>query len=172
MESEEMFKQTEIGMIPDDWEEKPIGDVCKLVKEQYIPNENDVRPYIGLEHIEQGTLHLTGVGKSSDVKSNKFIFKKGQILFGKLRPYFRKVIHSSFNGVCSTDIWVIESKNGYDNGYLFYFFTNPEIIAEASRSSEGTKMPRAVWNYLSMLKKHFPPHRGTKENSRNTLFIR
>ena len=156
MKSKQKFKETEIGKIPEDWEVKSIGDVCDLVREQLIPDKNDVRPYIGLQHIGQGTLRLVDIGKSSNVSSNKFVFHKGQILFGKLRPYFKKVIRPNFDGVCSTDIWVINSKRGYDNGFLFYFFANQDIINEADISSEGTKMPRAVWNYLSKVKKAFP----------------
>ena len=90
------------------WEVKKIKDTCKLIKKQYKPNEEENKKYIGLEHIEQGSLKLLGVGNSSNAISNKFIFEKGQILFGKLRPYFRKVVLSKFNGVCSTDIWVVK----------------------------------------------------------------
>ncbi|WP_164909038.1 restriction endonuclease subunit S [Methanohalophilus sp. WG1-DM] len=133
-----------------------IDNVCELVREPFTPSDDDIRKYVGLEHIEQGTLKLCGIGSSSCVKSNKLQFRSGQILFGKLRPYFRKVIRPDFDGVCSTDILVIDSKKGYDNGYLFYFFANNEMIEEATRSSEGTRMPRASWKYLSQLKKPFP----------------
>lgn len=150
------FKQTEIGKIPEEWEIKEIGDTCQLVKNIFTPSSKDNFHYIGLEHIEQGTLKLNGVGKSSEIESNKFFFKKGQILFGKLRPYFRKVIRPNFEGVCSTDIWVINSKEGFDNSFLFYFFADKRIIDEATNSSEGTKMPRAVWSYISNLKYKFP----------------
>ena len=157
MKHEGEFKETEIGKIPEYWENKRIGDVCQLVKEQFIPTKEDIRNYVGLEHIEQGTLHLADIGKSSEVDSNKLIFKKGQVLFGKLRPYFRKVYRPNFDGVCSTDIYVINAKKGYDNGFLFYFFANKDIIDEATNSSEGTRMPRASWNYLSGLERFFPP---------------
>ncbi|MBI5458933.1 restriction endonuclease subunit S [Methanobacterium sp.] len=150
------FKKTEIGLIPEDWEVKRIKDVCKLVRKSFYPNENDVRPYLGLEHIAEGILKLNGIGSSSDVKSGKLVFNKGQILFGKLRPYFRKVYRPNFDGVCSTDIFVIDKKDNNDNGFLFYFFANPIIIDIATQSSEGTRMPRASWNYLSDLEFSFP----------------
>ena len=62
--------------------------------------------YIGLEHIEQKTLQLKNYGNASQVTSNKKFFQKGDILFGKLNPHFRKVIFAEFDGICSTDIWV------------------------------------------------------------------
>jgi type I restriction enzyme S subunit len=70
--------------------------------------------------------------------------------------YFRKVYRPKFDGVCSTDIWVIDSKGQFDNGFLFYFLADQRIINEASNSSEGTRMPRARWDYLSRLKFAFP----------------
>ena len=139
------------------WQTKKIGDCCKLIKKQYVPNKEDNKNYIGLEHIEQETLKLNGLGNSSNAISNKFIFEKGQVLFGKLRPYFRKVFRPNFEGVCSTDIWVIDSKDGFDNNFLFYFFADQKIIDEATNSSEGTRMPRAKWDYLSELEFEFPP---------------
>lgn len=108
----------------------------------------DMRPYIGLEHIQQQTLRLLSIGKSTDVVSGKYVFKSGDILFGKLRPYFRKVVRPKFEGVCSTDIFVIRSKNGVDQGFLYYLMASEEMVAVASKASEGTKMPRASWNYL------------------------
>lgn len=152
----EGFKETEIGLIPEEWEVKKIGDVCQQVRNSFNPNEKDIRTYIGLEHINEGSLTLNGVGSSSDVKSGKFVFLKGQILFGKLRPYFRKVYRPDFDGVCSTDILVLDKKDDYYNRFLFYFFANPLIIDIATQSSEGTKMPRASWKYLTELKFAFP----------------
>ncbi len=150
------FKETEIGLIPEDWEVKKIKDVCKQVRESFDPEENEEMPYIGLEHINEDSLTLNRIGSSLDVKSGKLAFKKGHILFGKLRPYFRKVYRPDFDGVCSTDIFVINGEEGYDNGFLFYFFANPLIIEIATLTSEGTRMPRASWSYLSDLKFPFP----------------
>ena len=111
------------------------------------PKECVGKKYIGLEHIEKGSLHLIGIGNSDDVQSVKFRFKEGQILFGKLRPYFRKVIMPNFDGVCSTDIFVFEAKEDNDNKFFFYFLSNPSMIEEATLSSTGTRMPRASWDY-------------------------
>jgi len=146
-----------MNKISDDWKIYKLGEMCRVKRNIYVPSPDDKRKYIGLEHIGQGTLSLVGVGDSTDVKSAKFSFKKGQILFGKLRPYFRKVVKPNFDGVCSTDILVIDAKEGFYNCFLFYFFANPEIVEEATLSSEGTRMPRASWDYLSNLQRAIPP---------------
>ena len=132
---------------PKDWKETTLGEVAKLAKDQWLPG-NESQKYIGLEHINQGDLHINGFGCSSSLESNKFYFKQGDILFGKLRPYFRKVWKASFDGICSTDIWVIRAKEGYDQNFLFYFMANPVLIDKSTGASTGTKMPRADWDFL------------------------
>jgi len=93
-------------MMVEGWKTYKLKEVAELRKVQYQPNGEDL-PYIGLEHIEQQTLRLNGIGSSKNVISNKYKFISGDILYGKLRPYFRKVYMPKFSGVCSTDIYVI-----------------------------------------------------------------
>ena len=138
------------------WKKYKLGDVARLLKKQYSPNQEDDLAYIGLEHIEQQTLRLNGIGKSSKVTSQKFKFSSGDILFGKLRPYFRKVYRPKFDGVCSTDIWVVRAKEGFEQGFLFYFVANQDFINESNSGSSGTRMPRADWGHLSKTEWNIP----------------
>ena len=78
------------------WDNKFFGECAELIKDIVQPSNALGSPYIGLEHISQGQLSLLGFGKSDDVISAKSRFRKGDILFGKLRPYFRKVIIAPF----------------------------------------------------------------------------
>lgn len=138
------------------WANKSFGDCAELVKDVIQPGNAQGMPYIGLEHISQGQLILLGVGKSEDVVSAKFRFNKGDILFGKLRPYFRKVIIAPFDGVCSTDIWVVRAKPSTNQRYLFYWMASDEFVDTSSRASEGTKMPRARWDYVEQIRQYIP----------------
>lgn len=131
-----------------EWKEYKFSDFVELIKDIYSPNVYDEINYIGLEHIEQETLRLNSVGKSKDVTSNKFQFKKNDVLFGKLRVYFRKVVKPKFDGICSTDIWVLRAKEGFDQDFLFYFVANWDFINLADSGEGGTRMPRADWNFL------------------------
>lgn len=132
-------------------ENKPFtfGECATEVRDKVQPEGANGARYIGLEHIEQGTLHLNGFGSANDVSSTKSKFSKGDILFGKLRPYFRKVVRAPFDGVCSTDIWVVRSTNGIDQGFLYYWMASQEFVDFSMQGSEGTKMPRAKWNHVS-----------------------
>jgi len=138
------------------WINKRFDQCAELIRETVDPKELNNVPYIGLEHIAQESLCLVGYGTSGDVNSAKSRFKKGDILFGKLRPYFRKVVIAPFDGVCSTDIWVVRSKPETDRKFLFYWMASHEFIEESTRSSEGTRMPRAQWEFVSRIEKLVP----------------
>ncbi|MGB3908489.1 MAG: restriction endonuclease subunit S [Methanomethylovorans sp.] len=134
-----------------EWKEKSLLKLAIVYKESWKVGDEKC-PYIGLEHIEEGKLRLNGIGHSDIVTSNKYRFRENNFLFGKLRPYFRKVVLPRFSGICSTDIWVIGARNGTDLTFLFYLFANPEFINLAYSSSSGTKMPRADWSFMKNTK--------------------
>jgi type I restriction enzyme S subunit len=140
-----------------EWHPKQFGDCAELVRETVLPAATAGMPYIGLEHIAENRLSLTGVGVAEDVTSMKSRFRAGDILFGKLRPYFRKVVRVPFEGVCSTDIWVVRPKIGMDAGYIFYWMATQEFVDASMRGSEGTKMPRAKWDFVARLSQPIPP---------------
>ena len=139
-----------------EWKKYRLGDIAELRKEQIAPNGKE-QIYLGLEHIEQQALRLNGFGSSNDVVSNKFKFYNGDILYGKLRPYFRKVFNPKFEGVCSTDIYVIKNKAGIDISYLFYLIATEDFSLIANSGSTGTHMPRADWNQLKVTEWLVPP---------------
>ena len=131
-----------------DWSQTAFGDCALLVGDKVDPASCGDMPYIGLEHIGQGTLSLLGNGTAADVESTKTVFRAGDILFGKLRPYFRKVVRPDFDGICSTDIWVVRPKAGVDASFLFYLMASDAFVDFASQGSEGTRMPRAKWEHV------------------------
>jgi len=138
--------------------QKVLGDIAYLVRESYVPKDGNKIPYIGLEHIGQGTLTLDSFGWSTEVTSIKSRFSKGDILFGKLRPYFRKVIQAPFDGICSTDIWVVRAKEGINQRFLYYLMASQDFIDYVTQGSDGTKMPRANWSYASQFSFDIPSY--------------
>lgn len=141
----------------DQWPRLQFGDCVKLVRDTVLPTDLDDVPYIDLEHMGEGTLSLVGCGNASDVSSITGRFRRGDILFGKLRPYLRKMIRADFDGVCSTDIWVVRPTTKTDADYLFYLMASKEFVDVATRSSEGTKIPRAKWEWISRYEIPIPP---------------
>ena len=139
-----------------------LEQIAELVTDKWNPGDSK-EYYIGLEHIEGGIGKLSGVGSTEDIQSNKTHFKKDDILFGKLRPYFRKVVHVNFSGVCSTDIWVVRAKEGVDQKFLYYLMYSQEFVDLSMKASSGTRMPRANWKFLSQTEWHLPPLSKQKE---------
>lgn len=137
--------------------EVTLGECAELTRDFASPSNMGDALYIGLEHIGEGTLSLLGRGVATDVASTKAKFRCGDILFGKLRPYFRKVVRAPANGLCSTDIWVVRARNGVDQGYLYYCMASQQFIDFAAAGSEGTRMPRAKWDYASQYAISLPP---------------
>ena len=138
------------------WKELTLEEIAFISTNSWKPGDSKEK-YIGLEHIIENKLRISDIGCSTEVSSNKYIFKKGQILFGKLRPYFRKVVRPNFSGICSTDIWVINSKNGINTTFLFYLVASQKFIDISYASAGGTRMPRANWKFLSKTKWFIPP---------------
>ena len=143
--------------LPCGWRQVVFGECAVLVRDTVSPTDMGDVPYVGLEHIGEGTLSLVGSGVATDVTSAKSRFKNNDVLFGKLRPYFRKVVRARFDGICSTDIWVIRPAKGVDAGYLFYVMASQEFVDAATRGSEGTRMPRAKWDFVSRIRLRLPP---------------
>ena len=131
------------------WQKRSFVECASLVREVVSPTDLDNTPYIGLEHIGESSLSLEGHGKASSVVSAKSRFKRGDILFGKLRCSFRKVVRAPFDGICSTDIWVTRGKEGVDQGFLFYCMASQSFVDFADSGSEGTRMPRTQWDWVS-----------------------
>jgi len=139
-----------------------FGDCAELRSEKIDPKLSQDCFYVGLEHIEQQSLSLSGHGLGSDVDSQKQKFYKGDILFGKLRPYFRKVVVAPFDGICSTEIWVVKPKAGIDRNFVFYWMASEEFINSSTFASEGGRMPRAKWDWVS---KFLLPNLGASRQS-------
>jgi type I restriction enzyme S subunit len=146
----------ELRIKSEEWKRLELADIFDISKKKFDPKTSqENRKCIELEHISQGTGKLLGYTDSAEQKSIKNVFKKNQVLFGKLRPYLRKYWKTKFEGVCSTEIWVLEGKNVI-NDYSFYLVQSDKFIQLANISS-GSKMPRADWNYMSQIPFDIPP---------------
>lgn len=135
------------------WEEKKFGDVCWYNKNNGLHKGTR---YVGMEHIEQGTGDLLGTISSDEVLSNTFAFNKGDVLYGRLRPYLKKVIVANFDGCCSTEIFPIQS-NDIIASFLKYWFLTDEITNKVNATCAGCRMPRGNMNDVLKFGISYPP---------------
>jgi type I restriction enzyme S subunit len=142
---------------PLDWSGFRIADLAEVVTDGVgptdVPHET---PYLGLEHLPRRSTTLREWGSTASVTSRKLRFQAGDTLFGKIRPYFHKVVWSPFDGVASSDAIVFRVSNGVRlPGLLTTMLSSDALVAEAVATSNGTKMPRAdakaILNYRVIL---------------------
>lgn len=132
----------------EEWEEKKLGEIAEIKSDKYNPEKNPINyKCIELEHLATDTGQLLGFINSVDSKSIKNKFETGDVLFGKLRPYLRKFLIAPFDGVCSSEIWVLNGKQ-ITNWFLYYLIQTDCFLSLANQST-GSKMPRADWSVLS-----------------------
>jgi type I restriction enzyme, S subunit len=134
----------------DEWDYKIFDELINIKSESYNPSLNKENyKCIELEHINQNTGTINGYCNSQDQKSNKNIFKKNEVLFGKLRPYLKKYWYATFDGVCSSEIWVGKSKdqNIVTNKFIYDLFQSHYFL-QLCNLSTGSKMPRADWPFI------------------------
>lgn len=145
-----------IDDLPSDWSVRILGDVSSQRKEAIDPNNADFR-YVGLEHIDSGSPILTRFGSSAEVRSSKSRFYKGDILYGKLRPYLDKSVLATIDGICSTDIIVLKAEDSLFNDYLVHVIHTKPFLEYATKTMTGVNHPRTSWHSLKLFSVPLPP---------------
>lgn len=144
------FVDSELGPIPEGWDAGAVGAIAEFPRETVQPSDVDPEtPYVGLEHMPRRSIFLVESGRAQNVSSGKLAFREGDLLFGKLRAYFHKVIVAPGSGVCSTDIVVARSLRPEDAPYLWFTLFTDQFVDYATRVSGGTRMPRVKWQDMS-----------------------
>ena len=142
--------ESPLGLIPEGWRSSPLGELVhfkrKSVKKGKLENPT---PYMGLEHFPRKSFALTEWDVTTEIGSSKLAFEKGDILFGKIRPYFHKVGVAQTNGLCSSDTFVLSAIDAKYSNLIAMVTFSESFVAHAVQTSQGTKMPRANWDVLS-----------------------
>lgn len=146
--------------VPDGWRQVKFGDLCNNVRQSVLPDDVEPNtPYIGLEHMPRRSIALSSWGHAAQVTSTKNQFCIGDIIFGKIRPYFHKVGISFVDGVASSDAIVIRSAADDLRALVLLTASSDRFVATVSQSvREGSKMPRADWKVMSSYPIMLPPH--------------
>lgn len=134
--------KSEIHSLLNKYPKGSISDICNVSDKRENPQNNfDIEYiYLGLEHIESNTGKIT-INREFGRKilSTKNIFEKGDILYGKLRPYLNKVAEPSFSGICSTDIIVLKTDIPK---ILKYLLLSEDLVKQTSDLMKGVSLPR------------------------------
>lgn len=142
-----------------EWPTVCFGDVVENVNEtERDPQAAGLERFIGLEHLEPGSLHIREWGSVADGTTFTRLCRPGQVLFGKRRAYQRKVAVAEFEAVVSGDIYVLAPKDGRLLPELLPFICLSEHFFKfAVETSAGSLSPRTNWSHLAQFEFALPP---------------
>lgn len=133
------------------WDNIRLGDCIFYEKKN---SKGSSLPYVGMENISSGSMELIGEITVPKKPKSSFYFNNSHVLFGRLRPYLRKVLVPDFEGQCSNEIFCIKPKANVVREFLAYWLLEQNISSKIEATSTGTRMPRANMN--SLLEFNFP----------------
>lgn len=132
--------------LPNGWEWVRLNTIAEYNGRDNVgPKEISPETWVlDLEDIEKTTSKILRRAVYSDrqSKSTKSVFYRGDVLYGKLRPYLDKVVVADKDGVCTTEIVPIVPSQGIDAHYLRWLLKRPSFIKHVNELSYGVKMPR------------------------------
>jgi restriction endonuclease S subunit len=146
-----------LGEIPSHWMIDRMKDVVALRNEK-TDVASEEADYLELEDIESGTGRILNRRNTLEVESAVTLFNKGDVLFGKLRPYLEKYVHADFDGKCTGEILAFKPTR-ITSRFLFYCISSPWFIDRCNALAYGVKMPRVNWQtQLASFNLPLPPH--------------
>ena len=141
---EEFYIDEKFGKVPIGWEVKRVDEVSERKTEVIDPTRTkEVFDYVGLEHIVSNEFTRCGKGVSNETVALKVIFEKGDLLYGKLRPYLNKVIIADISGVGSTELIVLR-RNEFTK-WIYLNFQLQRFLDYTKSMTAGTQHPRVSW---------------------------
>jgi type I restriction enzyme S subunit len=155
------FKQTEAGVIPEDWKVRGLLTVVSIANGQVDPRSEPYRSMILVapDHITSGTGTLIAkhtAGEQGAI-SGKYVFNAGDVIYSKIRPHLRKAILADFNGLCSADMYPLRPGTDVIGGYILPIVLAQRFTTYATSVSARSGMPKINRTELAGFSVPLPP---------------
>ena len=137
----------------DAWERRKLGEIAN--RRNIISTKDEKLPRVEYEDINSGAGTLNKNINEKESSKIGVYFQKGDILFGKLRPYLKNWLLSNFSGIAVGDFWVLNPNNS-NSGFVYTLIQSSNFQRVANMST-GTKMPRSDWSIVSVSDFAIPP---------------
>lgn len=155
------YKQTEVGVIPEDWSVRPLLSTLHLPVGQVDPRRE---PYSSMvlvapDHVESKTGRLVAKETASEQRaiSGKYLFETGDLVYSKIRPYLRKVILSDFDGLCSADMYPLRPAPNVSGGFMLAVLLGRHFSDFAEAVSARSGIPKINRAELAEYRVALPP---------------
>ncbi len=136
-----------IDGVPEGWKTGVLKDICIECSKPVKKRDRENYPcYIPIDCIPRKSLTYTSYYSTDLAESSLCSFKKGDVIFGAMRPYFHKVIIAKDNGLTRNTCFVINSISDYLYSYVVMTLFSEDTINYASKISIGATMPYVRWN--------------------------
>lgn len=132
-------------------------DIAFNITKKRKPTSDDMKTYIGLEHLESGSLYVKRWGSDVPIKGDKLLMQKGDILFGKRNAYLRRAAIAPHDGLFSAHGMILRPNEKVISKKLFPFFICSDYFFDAAiRISVGSLSPTINWSALKELEFMLP----------------
>jgi type I restriction enzyme S subunit len=154
------FEDSPLEKVPKGWVVKRLGNLADSIVERVdaTPAKDEER-YIALDDMPSRRIDLSTWRPGSEVNSSIVQFRKGDILFGAMRPYFHKVGLAQFPGITRTTTFVLRPKRGELRHFALLHFSSDGVVDHATTASVGTTIPYVRWDPLANYEIPLPPER-------------
>ena len=141
---------------PDGWATTTLGDVIEPRRVKADPQATPNAKFVGMEHVEAHTTKLLDTTTAGAMKSSANVFKRGDVLYGRLRPYLNKVHQPDFDGLCSGEFVVMPDNDAISGAFLKHRLSAYDFVDFASHLNAGDR-PRVDFGQLQSFELALPP---------------
>jgi type I restriction enzyme, S subunit len=142
--------------LPQGWVKTTFGEITEPSRTRALPTAVPDLQYVGLEHVEPQTMKLLGHAYGREARSSSVRFSKGDVLYGKMRPYLNKVWVAEFDGLCSAEFLVFPKRDALNNHFLALRLNAEDFVTFANGQVSGER-PRIDFEKLSRFPILLPP---------------
>ena len=133
-----------------------FGDIAYNITEKRSPKPEDSQKYIGLEHLDTGSLYINRYGIDVELKGDKLVMQKGDILLGKRNAYLRRAAIAPHDGLFSAHGMILRPKEVILSDFFPFFIASDKFFDEVIRISVGGLSPTVNWKDLKELDFNLP----------------
>lgn len=139
------------------WTAAKFGDAVTVASNLVKPHDFMDYPHVAPDNIERNTGRLLPYRtiREDGVRSPKHLFHKDQIIYSKIRPYLNKLTIAPFDGLCSADMYPLES-NAIDHELLFYYMLSRQFLNQSTTAGSRSVLPKINQRELSQIIIKFP----------------
>ncbi len=140
------------------WAKWKFSDLVENEVEKVVPKDSGLKHYIGLEHLDSGSLKIRRFGETSSLIGDKLKIYKGDLIFAKRNAYLKRVAIAEFDAVASAHSMVLRPKlKNVDPNFLPFFMMSEVFWKRAIEISVGSLSPTINWKALAKQEFLLPP---------------